>query len=61
MGDTPRANAFRMGQLFNSHSDSPDSLALSEVYCAGGDREKLFMNLRFQVSTFKPSALLLMV
>ena len=61
MGNALWANAFRMGQLFNSRSDSPGSLALSEVYRAGEDSEKLFLNLHFQVPTFKPSALLPMV
>jgi hypothetical protein len=33
MGDVLRMKFFPMGQTFNSRSDSPDSLAVAEVYC----------------------------
>ena len=42
MGDALRVNAFRMGQTFDSRSDSPGCLAVTEVYCAWGKIVKYF-------------------
>jgi len=34
LGDILRVKFFRMGETFDSRSDSPDLLAVAEVYCS---------------------------
>jgi hypothetical protein len=57
-GRCSTGESFQTGQLFDSRSDSPGSLAVTEVYCAREDRENPFLpsisDLFSPTSDFEP-------